>query len=189
MPLRYLDSLLTKYWKRFSTDYLGELREQHMYSSKKAGKSVLVNGDVVLIKDDDLLPRGRWKKGVVTRLIRGKDDQVRGAVIRCIVNDKQVEYERPVQRLVPFELIPERSCDTIDLHDSNESTLPVSTSEADESIESTLPVSTSEADESIESTLPVSTSEADEVIESSVTRPRRRAAIKGEARRRCTNQI
>ena len=61
-----------------------------------------------------MLPRGRWKKGVVTRLIPGRDGQVRGAAIRCIVNGKQVEYERPVQRLVPFELIPERPDCTVD---------------------------------------------------------------------------
>ena len=108
---RYLESLLDMYWKRFSTDYMYELREQHKYASKKAGKDVLVVGDIVLIKDDDMLPRGRWKQGILTRLIVGKDGRVRGAAVRCIVKGKPVEYERPIQRLIPFEIAPESTPD------------------------------------------------------------------------------
>ena len=52
--LNYLQSLMNSYWKRFSTDYLSELREQHIFSSKKPGKAVIVKGDVVLIKDHAL---------------------------------------------------------------------------------------------------------------------------------------
>ena len=34
--------------------------------------------DMVLIKDNELLPRNQWRKGVVHELVVGSDNQVRG---------------------------------------------------------------------------------------------------------------
>ena len=148
------------YWKRFCTDYLNKLREQHIYSSTKPGNPRLLKGDVVIIKDDDLLPRGKWKKGVITQLIQGKDGKIRGAVIKCFIKDKYVEYERPIQRLVPFELVPE-------LNSNDSASIP--TIDVDSA-------STSQQDcINLPNEIPI--------------KERRLAAIAGERFRRSTNQI
>ena len=64
--------------------------------------------DMVIIKDDDNLPRNRWKKGVVNELIVGKDSEVRGAIIRvCGKKNKVHTLKRPIQRLIPLELLRE----------------------------------------------------------------------------------
>ena len=44
--------------------------------------------DMVLIKDNKLLPRNQWRKGVVHELAVGNDNQVRGAVLRVMSNGK-----------------------------------------------------------------------------------------------------
>ena len=41
---------------------------------------------MVVIKDDDKLPWLRWKKGVIQELTTGRDNSVRGAVVRVIDN-------------------------------------------------------------------------------------------------------
>ena len=46
--------------------------------------------DMVIIKDDDKLPRLRWKKGVIQELITGRDNNVRGAVVRVIDNKGKI---------------------------------------------------------------------------------------------------
>ena len=119
---RYMETLLDTYWKRFNSDYLYQLQEHHKYSSKRAGKDRLIVGDVVIIKEDDMLPRGRWKKGIITRLIAGKDGYARGAAIKCIVNNKSTEYERPIQKVIPFELVPDSSLDDNTFDDSSSKT-------------------------------------------------------------------
>ena len=165
--LKYLDVVMDNYWRRFHTDYLSELREQHISSSKNIGKSVIVNGDVVLIKDDEMLPRSKWKKGVITKLIQGKDGNIRGAAVKCIKNDKHVEYQRPVQRLIPFELIPELK------NDVAETSKPPKNDELKNSVGGTEPKSNKK---------PYSETH-------SMERPRRIAAIIGEANRRLQNQM
>ena len=164
--MQYLESLLNMYWKRFRTDYLSELREQHIYTTRKPGKTVLSKDDVVLINDSEkvMVPRGKWKKGIVSRLIAGRDGQIRGAVIKCIVSGKYVEYERPVERLVPFELIPDSSNSTIEIE-----------------IESSNDVSSESSDSK-------QLSNSTESFKS-VPRIRRRAAVSGEQYRQRTKQV
>ena len=67
-----------------------------------------MKGDMVIIKDDDNSPRNRWKKGVINELIVGKDSEVRGAIIRvCDKKNKVHTLKRPIQRLIPLELLRE----------------------------------------------------------------------------------
>ena len=56
-------------------------------------------GEVVLIRGDEK-NRGQWSIGVVERLVKGKDDVIRGA--RLKTNKSHVE--RAVQLLYPLEL-------------------------------------------------------------------------------------
>ena len=114
----------------------------------------MVCGDVVLINDDDMIPRSKWKKGVISKLIHGKDGIVRGAVIKCFIKNTHVEYERPIQRLIPFELIPESSAEDTSVPNLKDS--PVEINDTHKGI---------------------------------AQRPRRRAAVEGEIRRRETDEI
>ena len=41
---------------------------------------------MVIIKDDDKLPRLRWKKGVIQEPITRRDNNVRGPVVRVMDN-------------------------------------------------------------------------------------------------------
>ena len=56
--LTYLHSFLYYYWKRFKKDYLCELREHQLNNKGKynTNQSLKLN-DMVLIKDNELLPR------------------------------------------------------------------------------------------------------------------------------------
>jgi hypothetical protein len=70
---------------------------------KHQGKVISIKiGDVVIVKGEEK-NRGKWKIGVVERLVVGKDGIVRGAKLRVGQNT----LERAVQHLYPMEL----SCD------------------------------------------------------------------------------
>ena len=65
--------------------------------TKQAHNSPQV-GDVVLIKED--LPRGRWKVGVIHKLVRGKDQMVRSA--RVLISPNKCLH-RALSLLYPIE--------------------------------------------------------------------------------------
>ena len=76
---------------------------------KTSKKSLKINvGDVVSIFEV-VLKRRHWKVGKVLRIIRGKDDVIRGAVAQ-IFNEKNGKetINRPLQKLHPLEITPER---------------------------------------------------------------------------------
>ena len=93
-------------WKRFKREYLCELREQQMYNFRKySDAEKLVLNDMVLIKDDDITPRNKWKKGVIDELIKGSDGKVRGATLRVCTKDGKINLiKRDIKRLIPLEL-------------------------------------------------------------------------------------
>ena len=110
--LTYLQNLLSHYWKRFEKDYLCELREHQLNNKRKYNMNqALKLNDMVLIKDNELLPRNQWRKGVVHELVVGSDNQVRGAVLRVMSNGKSNYIKRDVKRLIPFELENENDVD------------------------------------------------------------------------------
>ena len=59
-------------------------------------------GDIVLIRDDEPLPRHRWKMGRVSELIIGIDRKMRGA--RLETTSKKLRCYRPAQKLIPLEI-------------------------------------------------------------------------------------
>lgn len=127
--VRYLRHLLTSYWKVFTSTYLNELRQAHSYRKNQATDvRKLLNGDVVLIKDDTPLPRNKWRMGKVMQLVTGKDGKVRGARLRVISKEgRHTTAYRPVQKLVPFEIIQEKASDRIppiDADDQFSETVP-----------------------------------------------------------------
>ena len=74
--LKYLNIILSHYWKRFHTEYLNQLREKHCYVNGKYEVNKLILGDVVLIKDDSNFVRNTWRQGVIDELIPGKDGNI-----------------------------------------------------------------------------------------------------------------
>ena len=82
-------------------EYVKALRERH--TLKNSGNQRYPKlGEVLLIKSEDK-NRGKWKVGVVTDLIKGRDGVVRAAKLRVGTS----YIERAVQQLFPLEL----SCD------------------------------------------------------------------------------
>ena len=82
-------------------EYVKALRERHslIYDSKIPS---LKEGEVVLIKGEER-NWGKWKIGIITNLITGRDNIVRAARLRA----GKAYLERAIQQLYPLEL----SCD------------------------------------------------------------------------------
>ena len=77
--VRHLASVLNHFWRRWTKDYLLELREAHRQRQHAGAATADVKpGDIVLIHDQDQ-PRGFWKMGQVESLIVGRDGLVQDA--------------------------------------------------------------------------------------------------------------
>ena len=100
----YLQTLIEKIWKRFYHEYTTALRERMLYDKTKRSESKLKINDVVIIKDDKLLSRSKWKRGRVDELIIGRDGVVRGAMLETVTNGKNTKIRRSLQRSVPLEV-------------------------------------------------------------------------------------
>ena len=97
--------------KRFEKEYLLSLQER-CYNHKFENKCTLVVGDVVLIKEENK-PRMLWRKGLVTKLIKSKDNLIRRAELKVYQPSlsKCTHINRPLQLLVPFEMTQVRTPD------------------------------------------------------------------------------
>lgn len=102
---RYLGLLLEHIWKRWSKEYVTELRNLHRQRSRPESRISISVGDVVTVFEDNL-PRSQWRLGRVEQLIPGADDCVRAAVVRVITKTgRPMTVKRPVQRLFPLEVV------------------------------------------------------------------------------------
>ena len=88
-------------WNRWTREYVRGLRERHRQRIGEQTSRPKV-GEVVIVWDEDK-NRNKWKLGIVSELIEGKDKVIRGAEVRT-ANGK---LERAVQHLYQLEL----SCD------------------------------------------------------------------------------
>ena len=105
-----MNKIIERFWRKCQKKYLTNLRESHKMNTSK--KSLKINvGDVVSIFEEGL-KRRHWKVGKVLRIIRGKDGVIRGAVVQ-IFNEKNGKetINRPLQKLYPLEITPERDDD------------------------------------------------------------------------------
>ena len=66
---------------------------------KKGGDEFPKVGEIVLIQGE-AKNRCEWKKGLVTKLTKGKDNGIRGVKLRVGKN----EWEHPVQAICPMEI-------------------------------------------------------------------------------------
>ena len=102
--LTHLNTLLEHFWCRWRSEYLLELRNAHRRGNQHDQGATVCVGDVVVVHDDNE-KRGLWRLALVEDLIRGKDNKVRGAVIKCSSRGGRAStMRRPVQRLYPVEV-------------------------------------------------------------------------------------
>ena len=59
--------------------------------------------DDVVVIEEDVVPRHRWRLGLVEELLKGSDDYVRGAKVK--VGKTKNIIRRPVNRLYPTEVL------------------------------------------------------------------------------------
>lgn len=101
---KHLNGVLNHFWKRWSKEYLLELRESHRHLATTGTVSNVKIGEVVVVHDENH-PRGFWRLGQVDRLITGKDGHTRGAVVRLSnKNGHSTTLQRPLQLLYPLEI-------------------------------------------------------------------------------------
>ena len=61
--------------------------------------------DILLIKGEENIPRTQWCIGKASKLVIGKDAQVRGAELVVISKtEEKTVCQRPIQKLIQFEL-------------------------------------------------------------------------------------
>ena len=102
--VKHLNTVINHFWRRWSKEYLLELRESHRCRLTNKEAPSVKTGDVVLIHDEDK-PRGLWRLARVQRLLAGRDGEVRGAVLHVPNrNGRPSTLQCPVQRLYPLEI-------------------------------------------------------------------------------------
>ena len=103
----HLNTVLEHFWRRWKKEYLLELREAHRHAKhppKETTCGRIMVGDLVLVHEDSR-PRGIWKIAKVESLIRGTDEEVRGAVVKLHSTDnRSTLLRRPLQLLYPLEV-------------------------------------------------------------------------------------
>ena len=64
--MKYLITLQNKFWQKWQSEYLSELREQHKERNNKGSNSMnreIQEGELVTIQEDSL-PKGQWRMGL-----------------------------------------------------------------------------------------------------------------------------
>ena len=92
-----LENAKANAWKRWKREYVHSLMESHALN-KETG-TILQVGEIVLITGDEE-NGGEWRTGKVVRLVKGKDDVVRGVTLLR----KRHTIDRPLQLVFPFEI-------------------------------------------------------------------------------------
>ena len=96
---RKLLSQFTQLWRKH---YLLSLRETHAVKHKVLSGGVPISvGDVIIMKDD-LMKRVFWKLGIMKELVKGRDSQVRAALVKVPNSSKLLR--RSITHLIPVEL-------------------------------------------------------------------------------------
>lgn len=97
---KYVNDLKEHFWRRWRAEYIPALREnQKLY---KRTNDVKPSVDDIVIVYDANQPRHKWLLGKIIKLIKGKDDIVRGAKVYLGKTKKNIE--RPINKLFPLEL-------------------------------------------------------------------------------------
>ncbi|XP_015905556.1 uncharacterized protein [Parasteatoda tepidariorum] len=90
--------LLDYFWKKWSNEYLLQLRSFHQVRNQDNIINIRI-GDIVLLQED-VRPRHIWKKARVVNLHEGRDGKIRSCEL--IVNGLNIT--RPVALVIPLEV-------------------------------------------------------------------------------------
>ena len=101
---RHQKRLLRQFTTQWRKEYLLNLRENTNIQAKNAKQEAVLQGEIVLLKDDNK-KRAFWKLAKVEELIKGKDGHCRAAYVK-VSNDrgKSTILRRPIQHLIPLEV-------------------------------------------------------------------------------------
>ena len=95
-----LQNVVEHFWSVWYREYLNGLQE-HSCKSLGRGAAVIKVGDVMVI-GEDVVPRHRWRLGIVVELMKNNDGLVRGAKVK-VGKTRNVSL-RPVNCLYPTEV-------------------------------------------------------------------------------------
>ena len=116
--VKYLNTLINHFQRRFQKEYLTELRE-HQHLNNKQPAHIPEIGQVVLIMKDKV-QRVNWRMGVITQLIKGEDNMIRGCRIKVSDANGHVSYlKRPVNKICYFEVKSEQDSPDMPLATTN----------------------------------------------------------------------
>ena len=102
--MKYLSTLLKDYWHIWSKDYLTSLQEFHCNRTMRENTAFIKVGDIVVIHEEHV-PRNFWRTGKVEQLIVSWDNEIRGAIVKCMTNQgRPVMLNRSVKKLFPLEV-------------------------------------------------------------------------------------
>ena len=90
--IRYLERILEHFWKRWRSEYLVGLREQHKVTGETATVPKIPVGDIVVVHDESR-KRRFWSLGKVEEVLPGADGHVRGAILSVYVGGKQPKLD------------------------------------------------------------------------------------------------
>ena len=100
----HLGRTIDQFWARWKTEYLLELRDAHRINSRPSTGPMIKVGDIVVVHSDEKR-RGFWNLGKIEELIVGRDDEIRGAIVRVYTGQRKSKLlRRPLQRLYPIEV-------------------------------------------------------------------------------------
>ncbi|CAO4368828.1 unnamed protein product [Caenorhabditis nigoni] len=117
-----------RFWQVFHRDYLNQNKNFRSIQQTNRAFSNLVKpivGEVVLLKDDKT-PRQKWKTGIITELIEGRDGEIRSVRVRTTLKKKKKNSDltykqeriqiitRPLQLVIPLEIRPQTETEEVE---------------------------------------------------------------------------
>ena len=87
---------------------LGKYIKKECHKMKKGSRSVIEEGEVVILKEAGR-PRSQWRLGKVSKLLTAKDGQTRGVEVQVVDNKgKMMTLKRAIELLHPLEIREEK---------------------------------------------------------------------------------
>ncbi|EYC21416.1 hypothetical protein Y032_0019g3807 [Ancylostoma ceylanicum] len=103
--------IVNKFWKAWNDSYLTSLREQHQkYLSQGRSTPLIPKLGQVILLQESLQPRNKWKLGRITAIPQTQEGAIRQ--VEVTLANKTV-LKRPVNILVPLEIPDESQCITL----------------------------------------------------------------------------
>lgn len=96
----YRQKLLNQFWKRWTKEYLLNLRSANCSSSSPGKPLTPFKVDDVVLIGGEPCPRNMWRLGRVQSVFPGRDGKIRS----CMVKTMAGTIRRPIQLLYPLEL-------------------------------------------------------------------------------------